>query len=280
MGIKQLQNPAIRHSQDLGMPAFDFASSLTGDKQMKHYLITGTSSGLGAALAKALCAPGQHIVGLARRSNPALATQAANAGAKYSEYQFDLTDLAALPSLAQIICEKIAPQAGDSLYLINNAGMIAPLKRAEDAPAQMVLDNIAVNLAAPMLLCSAFIKAFGHFAGDKRIVNISSGAGRNAIAAWSSYCATKAGIDRFTQALALEQATASHPVTVVAYAPGVLDTAMQTEIRASKPEDFPLVGKFISFKEKGNLRSAEEVALAVIAILNQAELENGALLHI
>ena len=247
---------------------------------MKHYLITGTSSGLGAALATALCAPNHHLIGIARRSNPALAAQAARTDAKYSEYQFDLTDLAALPALAQIICEKIAPQAGDSLYLINNAGLIAPLKRAEDAPPATVLDNIAVNLAAPMLLTSAFLKAFQDFAGEKRIVNISSGAGRNALPAWSAYCAAKAGIDRFTQAVALEQASARHPATLVAYAPGVLDTAMQEEIRASRAEDFPLVGKFIGFKEKGALRSCEEVAAAVIELLNQPELENGALLHI
>ena len=57
---------------------------------------------------------------------------------------------------------------------------------------------------------------------------------------------------------------------------GVLDTAMQEEIRASRAEDFPLVGKFIGFKEKGALRSCEEVAAAVIELLNQPELENGA----
>jgi len=247
---------------------------------MKHYLITGTSSGLGAALATTLCAPGHHIVGLARRGNPALAAHAARTDAKYSEYQFDLTDLAALPALAQIICEKIAPQAGDSLYLINNAGLIAPLKRAEDAPPATVLDNIAVNLAAPMLLTSAFLKAFQDFAGIKRIVNISSGAGRDALPGWSAYCAAKAGIDRFTQAVALEQANAPYPATLVAYAPGVVDTAMQEDIRASSPEDFPLVGKFIAYKEKGRLLDAETVAQAVIALLNQPELTNGGLLHI
>lgn len=247
---------------------------------MKYYLITGTSRGLGAALAEALLGADAHLICIARHGNPELAAKAQAAGARYTEYAFDLSDLAALPVFAEVIFEKIAPQAGDAIYLVNNAGQIAPLKRTEAAPADAVLDNLAVNLAAPMLLTAAFVRAFQHFAGVKRVVNISSGAGRNAMPAWSAYCAAKAGLDRYTQAVALEQASQPHPVHLVSFAPGILDTAMQDEIRATAQADFPMVGKFIGFKEKGQLLTPQTVALAVIGLFADTASENGALLHI
>ena len=103
---------------------------------------------------------------------------------------------------------------------------------------------IALNLTAPMILSNAFIMKLKDFEGTKRIVNISSGAGRNAYEGWGTYCTTKAGLDHFSRVVALEQENAEYPVDIVSIAPGIIDTGMQETIRGSKEEAFPLLDQF------------------------------------
>ena len=65
----------------------------------------------------------------------------------------------------------------------------------------------------------------------KRILNISSGAGRNPYEGWGAYCTTKAGLDHFSRVVAMEQANEQYPVEIVSIAPGIIDTDMQATIR-------------------------------------------------
>ncbi len=130
---------------------------------------------------------------------------------------------------------------------------------------------IAVNLTAPMILSNAFISVLKNFQGVKRIVNISSGAGRNAYEGWGTYCTTKAGLDHFSRVVALEQENAAYPVDIVSIAPGIIDTGMQETIRGSKEEAFPLLDRFIDYKEKGLLSSAEQTAGKLIAFMENED---------
>ena len=105
------------------------------------------------------------------------------------------------------------------------------------------------------------------FEGPKRIVNISSGAGRRAYEGWGVYCTTKAGLDHFSRVIALEQENVEHQVDIVSIAPGIIDTGMQETIRTSKEEAFPLLDQFIDYKENGLLSSADQTAEKLISFL-------------
>jgi benzil reductase ((S)-benzoin forming) len=130
---------------------------------------------------------------------------------------------------------------------------------------------IAVNLTAPMIISNTYISKLKDFEGSKRIVNISSGAGRNAYEGWGTYCATKAGLDHFSRVVALEQLNAKHPVEIVSIAPGIIDTGMQEAIRASNEEAFPLLERFIDYKEQGLLSSPEQTAQKLISFMENKD---------
>ena len=96
-----------------------------------------------------------------------------------------------------------------------------------------------------------------------RIAHISSGAGRRPLPGWSVYCATKAAVDHHAVTVSSE---GHDGVRIVAIRPGVVDTDMQGDIRAS--EGFPLRADFVAMKERGQLTSAADAARAVLAIVH------------
>ena len=228
---------------------------------MKAYIITGVSKGIGLELAKQLIRAGHLVVGIAR-------TESELDGMKF--IQADLSKTEKLESLINEIIES-APQNIDSFTLINNAGIVDPIGLIGGVNAEEMTKAIAVNLTAPMIISNTFISKLKGFEGSKRIVNISSGAGRNAYEGWGTYCATKAGLDHFSRVVALEQLNAKHPVEIVSIAPGIIDTGMQEAIRASNEEVFPLLERFIDYKEQGLLSSPEQTAQKLISFIENKD---------
>jgi benzil reductase ((S)-benzoin forming) len=102
---------------------------------------------------------------------------------------------------------------------------------------------------------------------DRRILNISSGAGRNPTTGWGVYCSTKAALDMYSRVIHAEQG--ENGVRVVSLAPGVVDTAMQATIRASNPRDFPEVSRFKEMHESGKLATPEGVAARILNYLDR-----------
>jgi benzil reductase ((S)-benzoin forming) len=188
----------------------------------------------------------------------------------------DLSDLDQLEGSLPTLFGAALWRGCDQAWLINNAGGIAPVKRIGELKADAVVRNINLNLTAPMLLANAFVQATKDLACPKRVVNISSGAAKRPIDGWSTYCSAKAGLEMATRALALEQMGQPHPVRTLAFAPGIVDTGMQEEIRKAAPEDFSQVKQFIAFKEEGKLASAEAVADLLVRYLEEDRFENGA----
>lgn len=228
---------------------------------MKAFIITGVSKGIGLELAKQLSRAGHFVVGIAR-------TERELEGIKF--IQADLSKTKNLESLVNEIIES-APQSIGSFTLINNAGMVDPIGLIGGVSAEEMTKAIAVNLTAPMIISNTFIAKLKGFEGLKRIVNISSGAGRNAYEGWGTYCATKAGLDHFSRVVALEQLNAKHPVEIVSIAPGIIDTGMQEAIRASNEEAFPLLERFIDYKEQGLLSSPEQTAQKLISFIENKD---------
>ncbi|QNK89669.1 SDR family NAD(P)-dependent oxidoreductase [Sporosarcina sp. FSL K6-1540] len=224
---------------------------------MNVYIITGVSKGIGFELAKQLGSEGHFVIGIARTIS------------KLDGVKFIRADLSETEKLEALMDELItvSPREAVSFTLINNAGMVDPIGIMGAINAEDITKAVALNLTAPMILSNTFIGALKNFKGVKRIVNISSGAGRNAYEGWGAYCTTKAGLDHFSRVVALEQGSAEHPVDIVSIAPGIIDTGMQETIRGSKEEAFPLLDRFIDYKEKGLLSSAEQTAGQLIAFM-------------
>jgi benzil reductase ((S)-benzoin forming) len=101
----------------------------------------------------------------------------------------------------------------------------------------------------------------------RQVLFISSGLGRRAMAGSASYCAAKAAMDHLARALALEQAGLPNPARVGSLAPGVVDTDMQAQLRASDPGRFPEQARFAALKTSGLLDTPDEAAAKVLAYL-------------
>jgi NAD(P)-dependent dehydrogenase (short-subunit alcohol dehydrogenase family) len=114
--------------------------------------------------------------------------------------------------------------------LVNNAGIVQPLAPIAGSDPRAWQRNIQVNLVGPYLLTREALAELRSRSG--RIVNVSSGAAQLVIESASAYCTAKAGLTHLTRILAAEEPD----VVVVALRPGVVDTAMQAELRNADPE--------------------------------------------
>lgn len=225
---------------------------------MKLALVTGASRGIGLAIARALLARGWTVAGLARGDMTALA------GERFSAIQVDLADAtAAVAALGHALKGQVA----EEYCLINNAGVVTPVAPVGQLDAAAIARAVSLNLAGAIALTDEFLRLTANVQAPRKVVNISSGAAHTAYAGWGVYCATKAGLDHFTRCVALEQATQPNPVRVAAVAPGVVDTDMQGQLRASREADFPARQRFVDLKAGGQLQAPEAVAAKLIDYL-------------
>jgi benzil reductase ((S)-benzoin forming) len=236
------------------------------------FILTGTSRGLGLAMARQLMAPGRPLLCLSRRTSPELTELARAQGATVMQWPLDLSDgAAAADRLRRWLNELDAPSLA-SATLINNAGMIPRIGPLGSCPPEEIAAALRVGLEAPMQLTAAFLGASGAWIesgwrGPRKVLNISSGLGRRAMAAQAPYCAAKAGMDHFSRCVAMEEGRREHGARIVSLAPGVIDTDMQAQLRAGDPGGFPDLPRFQQLKAQGQLTSPEEAAAQVLAFL-------------
>lgn len=218
---------------------------------MHLYIVTGSSRGLGAGLVRQLARPDNTVIGIARQAAPALQAE---------QWTLDLAD--PVPAAERLQTWLRANQVWASATLINNAALLSapgPLAATDLAELSAAL---RVGLEAPTLLSRVFLAGTAGVP-VRRILNISSGLGRRAMAGSASYCAVKAGLDHLSRALALEEPD----VGVVSLAPGVIDTDMQLQLRTSDPARFPEQARFQGLKEGGQLQTADDTAAAIVRFL-------------
>ncbi len=249
-------------------------------KEQNIIIITGISKGLGEGLAHALIHENNHIIGISRTENDDLKKQAQTQGAKLDFILFDLAYTYDIGELFKKIMQLIDNSFSGKLILVNNAGIIQPIGPIEDCEPEKIQAHININLTAPMLLINEFIKSTKNIKCDKRIMNISSGAAQSPYFGWSSYCTGKAGLDMLTKVVALEQKREKYPAKIMSLAPGIIETGMQTIIRSTSDEQFPLRNKFIEFKESGQLVSPEQAGSKIAEILLASRFENGSITDI
>ena len=213
-------------------------------------VLTGHSRGLGAAIAAELAGRGIAVLALAREPRAELAGM--------TQMPLDLSDTTALSAwLAGGALQAFLADA-DTALLVNNAGMLQPVGPLPGQAPDEVARAISLNVAAPLMLAAA-VAAAG--AAERRVLHVSSGAGRNAYPGWAVYCASKAALDHHARAAALDEAAG---LRVVSLAPGVIDTDMQASIRATSVDQFPLRERFRELKASGALLSPEDCAQRLV----------------
>jgi NAD(P)-dependent dehydrogenase (short-subunit alcohol dehydrogenase family) len=175
-------------------------------------LVTGASSGLGAAVARSLAAAGARVAVAARREDRLAALAGEIGGVALG---CDLLDAAQVDGLV----ERVADELGGPEILVNAAGALVTSAPAEDEPLDAIEQTLALNLVAPFRLSQA---AFPHMkaAGRGAIVHVSSISGRVGVPGipQASYAASKAGLSGLTSELAVQWAR--HAIRVNTLAPG------------------------------------------------------------
>lgn len=220
---------------------------------MAHYIITGTSAGLGGRLAEVLLRRGHRVSGAARRAvdirHP-----------KYRHFQADLMDLAGLEPLVRSLLSEEDPESREPLCLINNAASPEPLAMTESETWPEVAGQIQLNLTVPLLLTGAFLRLTKPFSCRRQVVMVSSGLATLPLAGLGGYAASKAGLEHFVRCLRLECASMINPPDLAVVNPGMMDTVMQEKIRQTDPAGFPSAGLFSRARESGRIRPADTVA--------------------
>ena len=233
-------------------------------------ILTGASRGLGAALAEQLLRRDAVLLTMSRRPDETLDARAKNAGVTLEQWTVDLAD--AVPASARLEawlhCQ---PNSFLSATLINNAALAGKAGPIGESDAQALAAVLRVGLEAPILLARAFLRSTRAWRVPRKVLNISSGAGKKPLAGAAAYCAVKAGLDHFSRVVALDESNGTNPAMIVSLAPGVIDTDMQTELRESDPRLFPSQPMFATMKTQGQLMSAGDAAAKVLAFLDRRD---------
>jgi NADP-dependent 3-hydroxy acid dehydrogenase YdfG len=182
-------------------------------------VVTGASSGIGAATARALAANGYRVALLARRADRigALADELGDAAIAI---EADVTDRDSLVAAAQ----RVDTELGGADVLVNNAGvmLLAPFTSEQRAEQRQMVE---VNLLGAMTATEVFLDQLRDGGGD--LVNISSVAGRTARAGNAGYAATKWGLNGWSEALRQEL---QPDVRVIVVEPGAVATELPDHI--------------------------------------------------
>jgi benzil reductase ((S)-benzoin forming) len=224
-------------------------------------VITGASRGLGRAMAEQLLAQGHQVVAISRQP---LALQAPH----LLNWPADLS--AAASTAAQLEAWLAKQQNPSSATLINNAGVLSTLAPLSDNDAAGLANAVRVGLEAPLVLSAAFLRATANWPVARKVLLVSSGLGRHAMAGSASYCAAKAGMDHLARAVALEEAAKANGARIVSLAPGVIDTDMQLQLRSADAR-FANVERFATMKAAGQLDTPAQAAAKVLAFLARAD---------
>jgi benzil reductase ((S)-benzoin forming) len=242
---------------------------------MKNVLIiTGGSKGIGSGIVKAYLNADAEVFSISRTVNAEWSAMGV------TQIELDLTQADKITDEFRRIFALLHPKEIAKITLINNAGTLGRIGPLDKLDADTLSHTIQLNATVPFICCANFIANTQGWAAKKSIVNITSGAALKPYFGWSAYCSSKAALNMLTQTLALEQAELPNGVKVLAIAPGVVDTNMQTEIRGSAKEDFKDVERFIALKKDGGLNDIVQVGQRIFEMDHNDSLESGAILRV
>ncbi|HEX3425206.1 MAG TPA: SDR family NAD(P)-dependent oxidoreductase [Acidimicrobiales bacterium] len=241
--------------------------------------VSGASSGIGRALVEAVPWPSARVIGISRRPpEPVLETAAA-----FEHLALDLADPGAWDELGHSFEQELKGFSGERVVFVHAAGTIDPVGFTAEVDEGAYRDSVLLDSASPQVLGQRFVTAAAELRSVSPtvrcdMVNLTSGAARSVYPGWSFYGAAKAAVDQWTRNVGAEQALRGG-VSVLAVAPGTVDTAMQERIRATDEGDFPARQKFVDLFQSGRLTSPAEVAAKMWRLLDSG-LDNGSVVDL
>jgi 2-hydroxycyclohexanecarboxyl-CoA dehydrogenase len=195
-------------------------SPLAIDLSGRSAVVTGAGSGIGAAIARGLAAAGATVAlaDLNHEAATRVAGELEEAGASAAGFPVDVTDRESVRELRRQVDDGF----GAASILVNNAGWGHPELFVENDPEfwRRVLD---INLMGPMLVTRTFLDPMIE-AGEGKIINIASDAGRVGSSRETAYAGAKGGVIAFTKSLARE--LARYAINVNCVCPGPTDTPL------------------------------------------------------
>lgn len=193
-------------------------------------VITGTSSGIGAALACRFSQSGHEVWGLARRSQERLAALCAQHPHVLHWSRCDVSDWNSVHASAQ----EVARTWPVIDALICCAAMQGPVGPAMSLDAAQWMENIATNLHGTFFCIRAYFDLLRHNTRRAKVVCFSGGGSTSPRPNFTPYAVSKAGVVRMVENLAHEWKET--PIDINAIAPGAVDTAMTDQVIALGPE--------------------------------------------
>jgi 3-oxoacyl-[acyl-carrier protein] reductase len=227
-------------------PIFDFGDA--------HVLVTGGTSGIGNAVARAFADAGAQVMVTGTKASAAEYT--ADLGS-FTYRQCRMTEAADI--------ESVAAGLGRLDVLVNNAGQNLPGGRSEYAP-DVFEETVSINLFGAFRMATAVrdLLASSHIDGGANVVNAASMSSFFGIEMVPGYGAAKAGVVQLTKTLAV--AWAKRGIRVNAVAPGVVETAMTAPMMPIEQLTAPLLAR----TPMGRFASPEEIAPAVLFLASPA----------
>ena len=214
---------------------------------MRVAFVTGAFRGLGREICLAFREAGVDVVGIGRNSP----LDPDEDGMRTIEW--DMRDVGSVP-VAEI--EHVLSRGYQSVMLIHNAAVLAPLGSLTDVPIAQFQESLSVNLESPIALTQVISSRILASRASLKILFVSTGAARTPIAGWGTYCSTKAAMEMYVSCLSLDEPQ----IECVSFEPGVMDTKMQADIaewHMSKGREVPML----------ELKLASEVAKSIVSDL-------------
>ena len=218
----------------------------------KVAVVTGSSSGIGEAIALAFAQEGAAVVvNYSRHEDAAqkVLEKIEGAGGKGLVVGADVSD----PKEVEAMVQQATDAFGRLDIMVNNAGMERKMPFLE-TPFEVWQETIAVNLTGTWLGCQAAAKRMVSQGDPGRIINVSSVHEDLAMPTNAPYCATKGGVRMLMRTLAVE--LAPHNITVNDIAPGAIETPMDAPLEEHPDE----MKELLSEIPLGRMGKPEEVA--------------------
>jgi NAD(P)-dependent dehydrogenase (short-subunit alcohol dehydrogenase family) len=242
-------------------------SSDTKRLEGRTALVTGSTGGLGVAIASALAEAGAFVIvsGRDKARGDAVVADIRSAG---GAADFVAADLGAGEQEVRRLVDQATGAAGGRIdILVNNAAMLLMPTPTADISEELLRDAFAVNVFAPFLLTGALAPAMAQ-RGDGAIVNIGSITGLRGGDGSAIYSANKAAVHSFTQSWAAEYGRFG--VRVNAVAPGPISTERQAQFadhvapvlaripsrRMSTPAEVAAAVVFLASDDAANIHGA------------------------
>ncbi len=226
----------------------------------RNVLITGISSGIGAALTEACLERGDQVYGLSRRQPEGLSSR--------DRLRFRTLDLTRFDEVGPGLKELLEGAPRLDLVILN-AGMLGEIKDLRETSLDEIRPVMEVNTWANKAVLDAL------FAEDlpvTQVIGISSGAAVSGSRGWGAYALSKASFKMLLQLYAAEQ-PATH---FCSFAPGLIDTAMQDQLCGMPAEDaerYPSLSSIQAARGTENMPSPTQVAATLLEAFEKVRAE-------